>query len=277
MVLRQARTMREAAIIELFEYIGHRQELYGAEKAFRFRSFKHKTKGILPARYPHAADANESDARGDVPPQGPAKRLRRRARSKKANRVVGTDNEADREAGDQGNHSDVVANHQSHSPAATGPRGQIQRSRATRVVGIDDEAEGGQGGQGDHPVTADDNQSHSPMAKEPRGRTRSQKASRVMGTDDDAEGDGGGQGDHPDAAHHEQQNNLPARHLVGPETPATGPDGLSQPDVMDPLVLPTPSPSPGPNQPAGTARPKPRPKVNPNSRRIQPNRKGKVN
>jgi hypothetical protein len=54
MVLRQARTMKEAEIAQLFDHIGHRQELYGAEKAFRFKCFKHKAKGILPACYPDA-------------------------------------------------------------------------------------------------------------------------------------------------------------------------------------------------------------------------------
>jgi hypothetical protein len=63
MVLLQARTMKEAEIAQLFDHIGHRQELYGAEKAFRFKSFKHKAKGILPARYPNAVDdGDESDA-----------------------------------------------------------------------------------------------------------------------------------------------------------------------------------------------------------------------
>ena len=95
--------MKEAEIAQLFDHIGHRQELYGAEKAFRFKSFKHKTKGILPARYPNAVDdGDESDAGNvDKETNPAAKQGRCQTRRKKAAKAVATNKDQQADAGEQ--------------------------------------------------------------------------------------------------------------------------------------------------------------------------------
>lgn len=279
-MLRQARAMKESAIIELFEHIGHRQELYGAEKAFRFRSFKHKTKGILSARYPDTiSDANESDAGNDGQQHQLVKRVRRRVRGPELV-VVDANVNADQQPGDRGNHSDATATDEPNNLTIATTK-HVQRrpggKETKKVVGTDKDAEEQGGDQGDQSDGADVDQQNDPTDKRVRGRTRRRTARRVVSTDEEAEDQGGDRGDGLDAANDDEQSNLTARDVLGQQTSDCRSDSVSRPVGMDQLLLPTPAPSPSPNQATTANRPRPKPRLNPTPSRIQPSRKGKVN
>lgn len=179
MVLRQARTMKEGEIIQLFDHIAHRQERYGAEDAFRFRSFKHKVKGILRAKYPvEAPGVEESDASDDQRQQAPAKRVRRQIRSKKANRPVASDEEARGEQVMAGDGTDAASNEPSHLAKRVRRRTRIRK--ANRVVSTDEEAEEQGGASFD---ATNDNQQQNPTGVQQRVATRSQGVTQPLGSD----------------------------------------------------------------------------------------------
>jgi hypothetical protein len=170
--------------------------------------------------------------------------MQSRTRGRKTRGAMGRDSEAEREPGDHVNLPDTADNEQQSNLPARQLVGQQTSNLTTKRM---------------------------------QSRTRGRKTRGAMGRDSEAEREPGNHVNLSDTADNEQQNNLPARLLVGQQTSASRPENLFQPGGMDPLVLLTPSPSPSPNQPTLPTRPKPRPKGNPSPSRIQPKRKGKVN
>lgn len=295
MVLRQARTMKEADIAQLFEYISHRQEAHGAENAFRFKSFKHKTKGVLRARYPDTVpEADGPDAASDDRQQAPAKRLRRRAGSRKANRAGATEEEAGDEQGEQGDETDAAHDDQDNNVTANRVRHRTRRSKATRIVTTDEEGGEQQNDLGNNLDAANDDQQHTPTARRVPHQTRSrtvagalssnQAAGYVIVSEEVASQmkSAGFQIPLPlsgPQAEAQYQIPLTDHQLFIQQRLASRCESVSQPLGIDPLLLPTPSPTPSPMQPTVSTRPRPRPRqrVNPNPSRIQPSRQGKVN
>jgi len=294
MVLRKPRTMKEGDITKLFEYIAHRQEVHGAEDAFRFASIKHKNKGPLRAKYPtavpnvdHSGDSNADQERR------PATRVRRRTQSRKASGVLATDKEAGEQVAERRDDTDAGNDDLYKNLTAS----LVGRRTRSRVVATDQEAEEQHTDRGDNTDAVND---YHLTANRVRHQTRGRKVARAEAADEAAQANANAQakddgGTEFDAGNDDQQHDVTAKRVrrrTGSSTatetlpPRSGADaaGVAHNQTpgngivehnLDLGLFPTPAPSPSPMLPTKTGRPKPRARVTPDPRRVQPSRKGK--
>lgn len=260
--------MRQFEITDLFNHIGQRQEMYGAEKAFRFKTFKHKTKGPQPAAYLDTfPDGDQSDAAHHEQDEHiPAKRVRRHTRSRKNAGAVANNDDAERHRVD-GAESNAARNEQVDDIPAKRVRRQSRGRGDAEAMATTNDADAQRVDGAESDAAHDEQDDDIPATWDRRHSTR-RKTGRVVMTDEEHEAEQCDPGDQSNATGVDQSNSRTAARVL-----RSG--AVSQLNPGGPLLFPTPSPSPTPVPPVGTSRPRPRPKYNPNPSRIQPTRKGK--